>query len=159
MQRFRVTRTREGPDSTAGVLWKETEPGVWSRLCETLEDADGRPGKGRIPAGVYDLLLVTPEMQPGAKRNRRYAHDPRWRGAIVVCDVPGFSGIEIHAGSSHEHTEGCILVGDHHMIDGDGNYRFRSWGESSATFLAVVQPQVAGPPDLGVHCQLEITDP
>ena len=29
-----------------------------------------------------------------------------------IMDVPGFTDILIHCGNTHEHTSGCILVGD-----------------------------------------------
>ena len=31
---------------------------------------------------------------------------------IQVMDVPGFTDILLHCGNKHEHTSGCILVGD-----------------------------------------------
>lgn len=158
MQRFRVNRTKTGPNTTLGVLWKEGAPGIWSRLCETLEDQDGRPGKGRIPAGEYQLLLVTPEMQPDAKRNKRYGHLSYWRGALVLLDVPGFSGIEIHAGDGHEDTLGCLLLGEHPYRDGAGDYRFQSWGDSREVFLRTY-PEIAEPLVDGVECRIEVVDP
>src|SRR5512133_1213857 len=86
-----------------------------SVFCDTLEDAvrdlvdknhDGDyndEGEGKIyggtaiPAGTYKITL---EHSPHFGRKLPYLHD-----------VPGFSGILIHAGNSAADTKGCILVG------------------------------------------------
>ena len=78
------------------------------RFCDTLEDAirevDGVPvetwkvkGATAIPADEYDLVLSL------SMRFRRVLPE--------VVDVPGFTGIRIHAGNTIEDTEGCLLVG------------------------------------------------
>ena len=89
--------TRDG--TTLGVL---SIDGV--RCCETLEDAvrtDGKVyGETAIPFGRYRVMLT---------------QSMRFRTMLpLVLDVPGFSGIRIHAGNSQRDTEGCILVGQYH---------------------------------------------
>lgn len=84
--------------------------------CDTLEDKvrnlqdlnhDGDfmdPGEGKImketaiPCGRYEVTLAY------WLKHKRYVP--------YLHDVPGFTGILIHAGSIAEHTEGCILVGE-----------------------------------------------
>jgi hypothetical protein len=83
------------------------------RVCYGLEDAirevDGQPveswkikGETAIPYGAYQLEIT---------RSTRWKKD-----MLQVMDVPGFSGIRIHAGNTSADTEGCLLVGD---IKGD----------------------------------------
>lgn len=78
------------------------------RLCSTLEDelreVPGQPvaawkvpRETAIPAGLYRVRWSW---------SRRFQ-----RLTPEVLEVPGFSGIRIHAGVTHAHTEGCILVG------------------------------------------------
>lgn len=69
--------------------------------CFVLEDAV-RPekiyGETAIPAGEYQILLTI---------------SPRFKRVLpLLVDVPGFDGIRIHPGNSHEDTHGCLLVGD-----------------------------------------------
>lgn len=75
-------------------------------FCDTLEDKvrivnnncdDKVYGRTAIPEGTYSISLI-------------------FRGSNGVLtpylnNVPCFSGILIHSGNHHEHTEGCILVG------------------------------------------------
>ena len=85
-------------------------------ICDTLEDPirdlkdlnhDGDfddPGEGKIygdtaiPCGRYEVILTD---LPKLKRR-----------LPLLLNVPGFTGILIHAGRNNKHTEGCILVGD-----------------------------------------------
>lgn len=89
--------------STVGEM---TEDGV--RLCYTLEDevreVYGRPvsewkvpGCTAIPSGRYPVVL---------QDSPRFGPD-----TLTVLDVPGFSYIRMHAGNTHEDTEGCLLLG------------------------------------------------
>lgn len=69
-------------------------------LCHTLEDVVRESkihGRTAIPAGRYRITL---EYSP------RFGAD-----TITVNDVPGFSGVRVHAGNTESDTEGCPLVG------------------------------------------------
>lgn len=79
--------------------------------CWTLEDTDrhledgGKKiyGKTAIPTGVYQILIT---------------YSPKFKRDLpLLLNVPGFSGIRIHAGNKPEDTEGCILTGLTHGID------------------------------------------
>jgi hypothetical protein len=80
--------------------------------CEDAVRGDGDPatvaqwkikGSSAIPYGTYPLRLT---------------YSPKYgRNAWEVCDVPGFSGIRIHAGNTEKDTEGCLLLGE--RINGD----------------------------------------
>lgn len=76
--------------------------------CFALEDAvrevEGQPveswkvyGKTAIPYGVYPVEIT---------RSSRFKRD-----MLQIMDVPGFSGIRIHAGNTAADTDGCLLVG------------------------------------------------
>lgn len=85
--------------STPGQLYaRQGGKLVW--LCYTLEDVV-RPEKIKtrtaIPAGQYQVVI---------SRSMRFRKD-----LPEVLAVPGFTGVRIHGGNTHENTEGCPLVG------------------------------------------------
>lgn len=75
-------------------------------LCDTLEDYDRGDitskdqkvaGKTAINAGKYKVISnYSPKFE---------------RDLPLLQNVPFFEGIRIHAGTSEDHTDGCILVG------------------------------------------------
>lgn len=114
---IRVKRFYKGADYTVGRLFVD---GVY--FCDTLEDTDRGlrsdmpaeeiakikiPGKTAVPAGKYDVTLdvVSPRFATRSAYKFCGGRLPR------LIDVPGFSGILIHAGNTAKDTEGCILVG------------------------------------------------
>jgi hypothetical protein len=73
-------------------------------LCDTLEPKRRNlkkekkvPGRTAIPEGRYRVLIT---------KSYRFQ---RW--LPLLLDVPGFSGIRIHAGNYPADTQGCILPG------------------------------------------------
>ena len=92
-----LNRIYKGPEYTIGKLYIDDK-----YFCDTLEDTvrtDGMKvyGKTAIPAGTYKIELT---------------ESPRFRCLMpLICNVPNFSGIRIHAGNSAEDTDGCVLVG------------------------------------------------
>lgn len=94
-----LTRFMYSHDCTLGVLHDHD-----NAFCVTLEDPwkENKVGISCIPDGVYD---VVPHSGPMFKNV--------WR----LLNVPGRSGILIHAGNSEADTMGCILVGTSFVPD------------------------------------------
>jgi len=101
--RLTLQRTHaEGP-RTFGKLYAD---GVY--LCFTLEDevrdVPGQSvetwkvkGQTAIPSGEYRVTL---------ENSPRFGPE-----TLTVNDVPGFSGVRMHAGNTERDTEGCPLLG------------------------------------------------
>ncbi|CAG4992238.1 hypothetical protein DYBT9275_00921 [Dyadobacter sp. CECT 9275] len=89
------------------------------------------PGKTAIPTGSYQVLIT---------------YSNRFKRSLpILKDVPGFSGIRIHAGNQHIHTEGCLLPGRTWWPDGNefvvGNSRRASEQLQTAITEAISQGQ------------------
>lgn len=106
-----------GPGYTHGRMYLD-ECGFF---CWTLEDEDRglsqdmplatikarkKYGQTAIPKGTYRVILaVSPTL-----KDRSYAK--KYGGMFpVLLDVPGYSGVMIHPGTTPEDTRGCLLVG------------------------------------------------
>ena len=104
---IKVSRRWEGKNSTLSTL---TVDGAAQQYI--LEDTDRRLssdmtleeirkikvwGKTAIPTGRYRVIIT---------------HSTRFKRLMpVLLNVPGFSGIRIHSGNTHQNTEGCLLPG------------------------------------------------
>lgn len=77
--------------------------------CATIERPwlDNQRKASAFPTGTYDIIKnMSPRFQTEL-----------WR----IVDVPGRSGILIHAGNYAHQLEGCVAVGQRHVdINGDG---------------------------------------
>ena len=92
-----LKRNFKGPDYTIGKLYIDGH-----YFCDTLEDTV-RPsgtkiaGRTAIPAGEYKVVK---------------SYSPRFKKILPeILDVPGFTGVRIHAGNTAKDTDGCILLG------------------------------------------------
>ncbi len=99
--------------------------------CATLEDrADV------IPAGRYEVQITFSQ---------------RFQQRLpILLDVPGRSGIRIHAGNYLADTSGCILVGRVPMKD---------WLRDSVRALEHLLPQLAAAQAAGERIWIQILDP
>lgn len=94
---IKINRIFKGTEYTIGRLALDGK-----YFCDTLEDrvrpsGEKVQGETAIPAGHYEVILNW---------------SPRFKCALpMVLDVPGFSGVRIHAGNCAADTEGCVLVG------------------------------------------------
>ena len=112
--------------------------------CFGLEDAYQEKkiaGKTRIPAGRYKVeLRKVGGFDSRYKKDRRFAdiHE----GMLWIRGVPGFEFILIHCGNTHQHTEGCLLLGK-----GRDEKRMTIWQSGDAYrefYLAVLGAAKAG---------------
>lgn len=75
--------------------------------CYTLEDCVRSgpkvPGQTAIPAGRYEVIV---------NQSVRFR-----RNLPLLLNVPGFSGVRIHAGNDAGDTEGCVLLGMKRDVD------------------------------------------
>ena len=101
MLTIRILRKEFFPDTTIGETYVDGKR-LGFCLEDTVREVLGRPvaewkvkGQTAIPVGTYRVTL---EWSPRFGRIMPQVHD-----------VPGFEGVRIHGGNSHEDTEGCPL--------------------------------------------------
>jgi hypothetical protein len=103
-----VLRYSDDGTTTVGLLYLN---GFF--YCYTLEDTyrDVKvAGQTRIPAGKYNLDFNRYETVLTLKYREKF---PDWfHYHLHIKNVPGFTGVYIHSGGDHTHTEGCLLVSD-----------------------------------------------
>lgn len=112
-----VIRDAFTPTTTLGKLFID---GTY--FCETLEDCDRKmedggkkvDGETAIPRGTFIVII---------DYSNRFKRD-----MPHVLNVPGFVGIRIHSGNTHEDTEGCILVGKLRLNDKSIGYSRDAFG-------------------------------
>lgn len=107
---IKVTRRKEGLNSTLSTM-----DAFGFISLYVLEDKDRRltadmpleqireikvPGRTAIPVGRYKVDITY--------SNRFKRQMP------ILIGVPGFTGIRIHAGNTHQNTDGCLLLGLKH---------------------------------------------
>ena len=112
-----VKRIYKGAGYTVGRLFLD---GTY--FCDTLEDRDRGlssdmsaeeiakmkvAGETAIPTGTYDVTLDVVSPRFAVREAYRFCNGRLPR----LIDVPGFSGILIHAGNTAKDSSGCILVG------------------------------------------------
>lgn len=98
-----LERDIKAPKFTLGKLYVDGQFKFYT--CEdAIREKPGVPveewkikGDTAIPRGTYRVIITF--------SNRFQKHLP------VLLDVPGFTGIRIHAGNTEKDTEGCILIG------------------------------------------------
>lgn len=106
--KFLLQRDCFFPDYTLGRLFVDGKQ--YGYTCEDkdrqLEDSPGAKiaGQTAIPRGLY-LLTAT--------------YSNRFKKVMpLIVDVPGFEGVRIHGGNTHEDTEGCPLLGSFRTATG-----------------------------------------
>lgn len=143
---MRLTLNRR-PSQGGATIGELLEDGA--RLCYTLEDEIrervGEPvgnwkirGATAIPSGEYRVTLE---------------HSPRFGpDTLTINNVPGFVGVRIHGGNTHEHTEGCPLLGlrvtENTIVGG-----------TSGPAVALVKSRVRAALASGQHVLITINNP
>jgi len=108
---FKIDRFALKDTYTIGTLSFSIDTQPYTKLCNTLEDTvrdlnkDGKFdngekkiwGKTAIPYGVYKFKMV---------------YSPHFKRVLpLLQNVPNFTAVEIHNGTTDLDTRGCILVG------------------------------------------------
>lgn len=110
------------PAETLGKLYIDRKP-----FCDTIEPPavpNAQHPKGCIPLGWYKVQVTK---------------SPKFGRLLpLLCYVPGFDGIRIHAGNNRDHTSGCILVGELYSRPSDNGYSFPTLCRSKATEQALI---------------------
>jgi len=133
--RLRIARRWFTAKSTIGTLYVDE-----LRQCDTLEDRVRRDpdpstpanedkvyGETAIPARRYRVVLEKPQ---------RFIWSPRPDGKLpLLLEVPGFTGIFMHALNEPKETLGCIGVGTREPSKPD-------WIGGSRIALTVLLPKI-----------------
>lgn len=98
-----IIRDTFQPGCTLGRMYVD---GVF--LCHTLEDTDRFLELKGVGAKIYASTAIGAGEYKG-----RLSMSNRFKKVMPeILNVPGFTGIRIHAGNTDKDTEGCILVGN-----------------------------------------------
>lgn len=119
-----LKRIAPRPTYTIGRISINAEP----RFCDTVEDRDRGltqkmtpqeiklrkvPGETAIPKGRYRI-----DMETVSQKYVTVEFYQKLCGGKVprLVNVPGFSGVLIHAGNTAEDSAGCVLVGENKVV-------------------------------------------
>lgn len=81
-------------------------------VCNTMEDVDRRLFQGQPLADILKIKIKGETAIPTGTYRLQVSESPKFKRPLIeVCDVPGFSGIRIHALNTAEQSEGCIGPG------------------------------------------------
>lgn len=94
---IRINRYKYGKDSTIGRLIVDGVVMGYTLEDEVRPNGEKVPGETAIPAGTYKIVIDFSD-----RFQKEMPH---------ILDVPGFTGIRIHAGNTDADTDGCPLLG------------------------------------------------
>lgn len=102
-----ITRNWRKTDYTVGRLYVNG-----TQLCNTMEDTDRRLFQGQPLSEILKIKVKGKTAIPTGTYRIRVTESPKFKRPLIeVVDVPGFSGIRIHALNTAEQSEGCIGPG------------------------------------------------
>ena len=102
-----LTRNYRKPTYTIGKLYANG-----TLVCNTMEDVDRRLFQGQPLADILKIKIKGETAIPTGTYRLVVSESPKFKRPLIeVCDVPGFSGIRIHALNTAEQSEGCIGPG------------------------------------------------
>lgn len=106
-----VLRYIDDGETTLGLIFLRNK-----FFAYTLEDThrdEKIKEKTRIPAGIYNIgYSPVDPAQSRITRDYLRLYSPWFTKHLHLQNVPGFEGIYIHVGNSHDHTAGCLLIAD-----------------------------------------------
>jgi hypothetical protein len=106
-----VLRYIDDGETTLGLIFLRNK-----FFAYTLEDThrdEKIKEKTRIPAGIYNIgYSPVDPAQSRITRDYLRSYSPWFTKHLHLQNVPGFEGIYIHVGNSHDNTAGCLLIAD-----------------------------------------------
>lgn len=82
-------------------------------FCNTLEDKDRNLSQSMSEDQIKKIKVYGETAIPTGRYKVERTWSPKYgKKMIEIKNVPGFSGIRIHAGNSATSSAGCILVGE-----------------------------------------------
>jgi hypothetical protein len=104
---IKVSRRFEGKSTTLSTM---TVDGVASQYV--LEDKDRRLTSEMKLSEISKIKVHGCTAIPVGRYKVDITYSNRFKRLMpILIDVPGFAGIRIHPGNTHQNTEGCLLPG------------------------------------------------
>ena len=108
--------------------------GDGERWCNALEDTDRGLFQGMALKEIYKRKIKGKTAVPRGTYQIQITYSPRIKQNLpLLVDVPGFTGIRIHAGNDAKDTDGCLLLGENTQRGKVLNSRY--WCARMQTFL------------------------
>ena len=102
-----ITRRLEGLNTTLSTL---NYDGVISNYV--LEDKDRRLSSDMTLDEIQAIKVKGKTAIPSGRYKVQITYSNRFKRRMpMLMDVPGFAGIRIHSGNTHQDTDGCLLPG------------------------------------------------
>ena len=110
---LRLTRDTFGAEWTLGVLTVDWEAGAGPQsFGYVCEDQDRGLNQTTHIAEIQRVKIKGETAIPAGRYQVKRTWSPKYKRMMaLVCDVPGFQGIRVHAGNDDDDTEGCLLPG------------------------------------------------
>lgn len=110
-----LLRYMDDGETTLGMFFLRNK--FFAYALEDTHRDEKIKGKTRIPEGLYEVGF-SPVNPADSRITRDYQAKYNWfTKHIHLRNVPGYEGIYIHIGNTHEHTAGCILIADGINVD------------------------------------------
>lgn len=112
MTLLKLTRTAKRDAYTIGKLYING-----SYFCDTLEDKDRGLTQDMPLWNIQRIKVMHHTAIPSGTYKVVVNQSPKFgRPLPRLLEVPGFDGILIHRGNTHEDSSGCILVGENKAV-------------------------------------------
>lgn len=107
-----LDRKYKKPDYTIGKLYINGQ-----YFCDTLEDKDRGLTQDMDENTIFDIKVYGKTAIPTGTYTLSWSYSPKFKKYLLaVNNVPGFSGIRLHAGNTADDSLGCILVGKNKQV-------------------------------------------